>query len=70
VQQQSTNQQDLSQYAIEDILDCPIGSCFILCLSADGGNLEHGYFYVEKAGTIASKVKCSGHDVNVWNMSG
>jgi hypothetical protein len=42
-----------------------VSSRFILCISADGDDLESGYYYADKAATIASKLQCSGNEINI-----
>jgi len=31
----SSKRQELSRYVLEDILDCPVGSRFIVCIAAE-----------------------------------
>jgi hypothetical protein len=36
-----TKWHELTWYNLEDILNCPVGSRFIVCIAANGGKLEH-----------------------------
>jgi hypothetical protein len=58
-----TKWHELSHYILEDILDCPVGSWFIVCIDTDGGDLEGGEYYSNKANTIAK-------DCKYWKMYG
>ncbi len=66
----STKRHEMSRYILEDILDCPVNSRFMVCVSADGANLERGDYYAEKALIIADKIKWAGLETESWRMSG
>ncbi len=66
----STKRHEMSRYILEDILDCPVNSRFIVCVSADGANLERGDYYAEKALIIADEIKRAGLETESWRMSG
>ncbi len=51
----STNWHELSRYILEDLLDCPVGSQFIVCNATYSANLEHGDYYSDKAKTIVNE---------------
>ena len=38
----TTNRSNLSHYILEDILDCPPGSRFIICITTDAADVERG----------------------------
>ncbi len=66
----STKQHELWWYILEDILDCPVNSHFIVCLASDRGNLERGDYYAKKAETISHKLKWAGLETESWRMTG
>jgi hypothetical protein len=66
----STKWHEMSRYILEDILDCPVNSCLMVCVSADRANLERGDYYAEKALIIADKIKRAGLETESWRMSG
>ena len=66
----STKRHELSHYILEDILDCPVGSRFILCVAADGGQLEREDYYTDKANTNANQLNQAGLDTEWWRMNG
>jgi hypothetical protein len=66
----STKWHDLLRYILKDILDCPVDSRFIVCVAANGANLECGNYYAEKALTIADGLKRCGLEINSWRMTG
>jgi hypothetical protein len=66
----SSKQHELSWYVLEDILDFPVQSCFIVCIALDGLDLERGGYYAEKSKIIASELKRAGLDAEWWRMSG
>jgi hypothetical protein len=70
LQQLSTKRHELSQFILEDILDCPINSHFIVCIAANGANLKHGDICTEKDSTIADKLKRAGLEIKLWRMTG
>ncbi len=66
----STKRHELSRYILEEILDCPVDSCFIICIATNGANLERGNYYAVKALTIADKLKQAGLEIELWKMKG
>ncbi len=63
-----SKQQKLLRYVLKDILDCPVDSCFIVCIAVDEGDLEQGTYYAEKAKIVASdlsRIRCQVVE-NVW----
>jgi hypothetical protein len=65
-----TNRHKLSCYILEDLLDCPVGSQFIVCIATDGANLEHGEYYSDKTKTIANEVEWSKGNCEHWGIYG
>jgi hypothetical protein len=53
----STKQEELSRYVFEDILDCLVGSRFIVCITAEDNGDDRGSYYSETATAIASDFK-------------
>ncbi len=51
-------------------MNCPVGSRFLLCISADAGDFERGAYCSEKAHLIASELKLGGVEAEWWKMSG
>jgi hypothetical protein len=66
----SKKRHEMSRYILEDLLDCPVNSHFMVCVSADSTNLEHGDYYAKKATMIANKLKCAGLETKLWRISG
>ncbi len=58
------------RYILKDILDCPVDSRFIVCVVANGANLERGNYYAEKALTFADELKWAGLEIESWKMTG
>ncbi len=58
------------RYNLKDLLDCPVNSCFIVCVAANGANLEHGNYIAEKDLTIADKLKQTELEIETWRMAG
>ena len=56
------------RYILKDILDCPVDSRFIVCVVANGANLERGNYYAEKALTFADELKWAGLEIESWRM--
>ncbi len=50
-------------------MDCPVGSCFVVCIAIDRDELEHSAYYAEKAHIIVSDLKCAGLDAGWLRMS-
>jgi hypothetical protein len=67
----SIKRHKLSRYILEDILDCPVNSCFIIvCLAANGDNLECGDYFTEQAVTNTHELKWAGLETKLWRMTG
>jgi hypothetical protein len=65
----SSKQQDLSCYILEDILDCPVGSRFIVCIATEDNNDELSKYYLETARAIQSDFRSKGLPIETWRMS-
>ena len=65
----SSKQQDLSRYILEDILDCPVGSRFIVCIATEDNDDERSKYYSETARAIQSDFRSKGLPVETWRMS-
>jgi hypothetical protein len=65
----SSKRQDLSRYILEDILDCPVGSRFIVCIATEDNDDERSRYYSETARAIQSDFKSKGLPVETWKMS-
>ncbi len=66
----TTNRHELSHYILENLLDCPIGSRFIICIATDAEDLERGEYYSNTAQTIANKMCQAKGDCEYWRMYG
>jgi hypothetical protein len=66
----TTNRHELSRYILEDLLDCPIGSRFIVCIATDAEDLERGEYFSNKAQTIANEICWAKGDCEYWRMYG
>jgi hypothetical protein len=66
----TTNRSDLSRYILEDILDCPPGSRFIICIATDAVDVERGYYYSKTATLIANKISLAEGECEYWKMCG
>ena len=66
----SNKRQDLSRYVLEDILDCPVGSRFIVCIVAEETNDQRSIYYVDTARVLQIELKRHGLLVETWRMSG
>jgi len=56
----SSKRQDLSRYILEDILDCPVGSRFIVCIATEDNDNERSKYYSETARAIQSDFRSKG----------
>ena len=65
----SSKRQDLSRYLLEDILDCPISSRFIVCIGMEDNDNERSKYYSETARAIQSEFRSKGLPVETWRMS-
>ena len=65
----SSKQQDLSRYILEDILDCPVGSRFIVCIATEDNDDKQSKYYSETARLIQSDFRCKGLPIEMWRMS-
>jgi hypothetical protein len=70
ITQLPTKHHELSWYILEDVLDCPVGSQFLMCISADTGDFERGAYYSKMAHLIASEIKLAGIEAEWWKMLG
>ena len=48
----SSKRQELSHYVLEDILDCPVGSRFIVCIATEDNNDDWYCYYTDTAKII------------------
>ena len=65
----SSKRQELSRYVLEDILDCPVGSRFIVCILVEDNNDDWCPYYTDTAKIIESNLSCVGLPVETWRMS-
>jgi hypothetical protein len=66
----SSKRKELLHYVLEDILDCPVGCQFIVCIAADNTNDNaRGRYYAKRASAIASDLKQEGLPVESWRMT-
>ena len=65
----SSKRQDLSRYILEDILDCPVGSRFIVCIATEDNDDKRSKYYSETARAIQSDFRSEGLPVETWRMS-
>jgi hypothetical protein len=65
----SSKRQDLLRYILEDILDCPIGSRFIVRIATEDNDDERSEYYLETARAIQSDFRSKGLPVETWRMS-
>ena len=65
----SSKRQDLSRYILEDILDCPVGSRFIVCIATEDNDDEPSKYYSETVRAIQSDFRSEGLPVETWRMS-
>jgi len=65
----SSKRQELSRYVLEDILDCPIGSRFIVCIAAEDNDDDRCRYYTDTAQIIKSDLSREGLPVETWRMS-
>ena len=65
----SSKRQELSRYVLEDILDCPVGSRFIVCIVAEDNNDDRCRYYTNTATIIESNLSRKGLPVETWRMS-
>jgi hypothetical protein len=66
----TTNRHKLFRYILEDLLDCPVGSRFIVCIATDAEDLERGEYYSNTAQTIANEICRAKGDCEYWTMYG
>jgi hypothetical protein len=65
----SSKRQELSRNVLEDILDCPVGSRFIVCIVAEDNDDDRCRYYSETAKVIESELSREGLPVETWRMS-
>ena len=66
----SSKRSDLSRYILEDMLDCPPGSRFIVCIATDANDIERGEYYSHKASQIATDIRLAKGECEYWKMCG
>jgi hypothetical protein len=64
----SSKRQELPRYVLEDILDCPVGSRFIICIAAEDNDDDRCHYYSETAnpsrvGFKKPSMKNTGHNL-------
>jgi len=64
----TTNWSDLSWYVLEDILDCPPGSQFIVCIATNTDDVERADYYSKTATLIANDIRLAEGQVEYWKM--
>ena len=65
----SSKRQELSRYILEDILDCPVSSRFIVCIATEDNDDERSKYYSETARAIQSDFRSKGLPDEMWRMS-
>ena len=65
----SSKWQELSCYVLEDILDCLIGSRFIVCIASEDNDDDRCRYYTDTAKIIESNLRREGLPVETWRMS-
>jgi hypothetical protein len=61
--------QERSPYVLEDILDCPVGSRFIVCIAAEDNDVYRSRYFSETAKVIENDLRREGLPVETWRMS-
>jgi len=64
----SSKRQKLSCYVLEDILDCPVGSRFIVCIVAEDNDDDRCRYYTDTAKIFQSDLSRDGLPVETWRM--
>jgi hypothetical protein len=65
----SSKRQDLLRYILEEILDCPVGSRFIVCIAMEDNDDKRSKYYSETARAIQCDFRSEGLPVETWRMS-
>ena len=65
----SSKRQDLLRYILEEILDCPVGSRFIVCIAMEDNDDKRSKYYSETARAIQCDFRSKGLPVETWRMS-
>jgi hypothetical protein len=65
----SSKRQELLRYVLEDILDCHVGSRYIVCIAAEDNDDDRCRYYSETAKVIESDLSREGLPVETWMMS-
>ena len=65
----SSKRQELSRYVLEDILDCPVGSRFIVCIAAEDNDDNWCRYYMDTAKMIEVDLRRVGLPLETWRMS-
>jgi hypothetical protein len=64
----SSKRKELSLYVLENILDCPVGSRFIVCIVAEDKDDDRCRYYTDTAKIIKSDLSREGLPVEMWRM--
>ncbi len=64
----SSKRQELSCYVLDDILDHPVGSRFIVCIAAEATNDNQSRYYTNTEKIIESDLSREGSPVETWKM--
>ena len=64
-----SKRQELSRYVLEDILDCPVGSRFIVCIAAEDNDDIWCRYYTDTTKIIKRDLSREGLHVETWRMS-
>jgi len=68
--QLTTNRSYLSRYILEDVLNCPPGSRFIVCIVTEANDIKRGEYYSNKASQISNEILLVKGDCEYWKMRG
>ena len=66
----TTNRLKLSRYILEDLLNCKVDCCIIVCIWSGAKGDETEASYSDQARSIASSRNNSGITTELWRMSG
>ena len=66
----TTDRLELSQYILEDLLNCKVDCCIIMCIWSGAKGNETEASYSDQARSIASSRNNSGVTTELWRMSG
>ena len=65
----SSKRQELPRYVLKDIVDCPVGSRFIVCIAAEDNDDDRCRYYSEAAKFIEIDLSREGLPVETLRMS-